>query len=199
MVGSRPERSSKPRDPSKLAASIVRTPHGYPPKDRDPVREPDGPYEYPTTPTEEPNSHKRHWPNTESGWLTVRVYPASEDLQARGKARGLYPPPEDRSRTRLTSMVKVTLRTMLATIQNRQPLPAQPLPPPPPPNTMIPASSPGRVCSSLPLVSLMYPRSLLSEQSRVCTRGDRTRKDERELLLAPASSPVRRGDGSSFL
>ena len=37
-------------------------------------------------------------------------------------------------------MVRVTLNTMLATIQNKHPLPAQPLPPPLP-NTMIPDSS----------------------------------------------------------
>src|SRR5215204_2500220 len=49
------------------------------------------------------------------------------------------PPPENKSRTRLTSMVKATLNT----IQNRQPPPRQPLPPPPP-NTIIPDSSPRR-------------------------------------------------------
>src|SRR5215203_936381 len=49
------------------------------------------------------------------------------------------PPPENKSRTRLTSMVKATL----STIQNRQPPPRQPLPPPPP-NTMMPDSSPRR-------------------------------------------------------
>jgi hypothetical protein len=42
-------------------------------------------------------------------------------------------------------MVKDTLRTMLATIQNRQ----QGLPPPP--TTIMPDSSPGRLCSSRPM------------------------------------------------
>ena len=37
-------------------------------------------------------------------------------------------------------MVRVTLSTMLTNIQNRHPMPAQPLPPPPP-NTIIPNSS----------------------------------------------------------
>jgi hypothetical protein len=59
-------------------------------------------------------------------------------------------------------MVKVTLRTMLATIQNRQPLPAQPLRPPP--NTIMPDSSPERLCSSRPLV-------LLTDCDSCCSSG----------------------------
>ncbi len=55
------------------------------------------------------------------------------------------PPPENSSRTRFASMVRVTLSTMLITIQNRQPLPAHPLLLPPPPNTMILDSSPKRL------------------------------------------------------
>jgi hypothetical protein len=74
------------------------------------------------------------------------------------------PPPENRSSTRLASAVRVTLSTTLTTIQNRRPLPAQPLPPPPPPNTIMPDSSSGRWTGRLrppgPLVSCMDPRSL---------------------------------------
>jgi hypothetical protein len=93
-------------------------------------------------------------------------------------------------------MVKVTLRTMLATIQNRQPLPAQPLPPPP--NTIMPDSSPGRLCSSRPLVLLTDLRSLLLQWHRVHTRGDETQKANaslREFSRALANSPDPRDDG----
>ena len=55
------------------------------------------------------------------------------------------PPPENNRRTRFASTVKATLSTMLISIQNRQPLSAQPLPPPPP-NTMTPDSSRGSGC-----------------------------------------------------
>jgi hypothetical protein len=88
---------------------------------------------------------------------------------------------------RLASAVRVTLSTTLTTIQNRRPLPAQPLPPPPPPNTIMPDSSgrwTGRLRPPGPLVSSMDPRSLwLIKERRVYTRADVPRKGGHQAFL----------------